>query len=201
LRNSTNKKLKIFLEKNKEAFENPIIMSFLNKKENYKLLESAILNPSYENMNKIDDAFKKHYMKIRKFAYISKLIHNFSIDYDKKANRYKNHHTLILDQELFEEDNTVTFKDIIEDNSPRNLDLYIYGKKLINHIGDYDLYKAINQLTDNQVKILEMRYLRDMQTNEIAQKLDTSPQNISNQHSKAIKKIRKILEEKGVMEY
>lgn len=188
---SKNDKMLQFLEKNKKAISNPIIKSFLSEKRNYKLLDKTINNPTKENMGIIDRAFQKHYLRIRIISYISNLIYHFSIDYDIKVNRLNNRYTLILDKQAFDNNNS-TFKDIIEDNPTSNFD-EVYGNDLTEHIENHELYKAIKQLTEKQLIILQMRYLENMPLNEIAKQLNTSPQNISNQHSRAIKKLRELI--------
>lgn len=40
------------IEQNKDVIQNPIIKSFLDKKENYKLVSNAISYPSEKNKNK-----------------------------------------------------------------------------------------------------------------------------------------------------
>ncbi|MFD2658527.1 sigma-70 family RNA polymerase sigma factor [Gracilibacillus thailandensis] len=180
-----------FIERNKEAIQNPIIESFLENDKNYELLQKAITNPTDENKREIDNAFKEHYKKIKKIKYISNLIRYFSIDYDKKIKKLNKRFSLTLDKEVLEEGNT-TYKDLIE-TKPLYSEQEAYGKKLKDHIENDKLYQALNALTKKQLEILELKYLKEMSINEIAELIGTTSQNISNQHNKALKKLYKII--------
>lgn len=178
------------IEQNKDVIQNPIIKSFLDKKENYKLVSNAISYPSEKNKNAVDKAFKEHYKQIKKMAYISNLIHFFSIDYDKKIRKLNNRYTLILDKEITDNKDT-TFKDLVVSKP-----LYtqnIFGNNLKDHIENIELYEALKLLTEKQLSILEMKFLKNMTTKEIAETTETTPQNISNQFNKSIRKLKKLL--------
>ena len=64
--------------------EQPIVRSFLQSKYNYNLFEEAITNPTPENKQILDQTFKSHFKKIKVIDYVSKLIHYYSIDLQKK---------------------------------------------------------------------------------------------------------------------
>lgn len=177
-----------FLNNNKEAVKNPIIKSFLENEKNYELVKRALTNPTGENKKVIDKLFKEHYLNIKKIAYINNLIHYFPIDYDKKVKKIYKIYNLTLDKQISDENNT-TFKDLIETN-PHYSDQKIFGSRLKNHIENKMLYKSLDKLTEKQLFILEMKYLNNMTIYEIAEVTNTSTQNISNQHNKALKKLK-----------
>ncbi|WP_461183434.1 sigma-70 family RNA polymerase sigma factor [Virgibacillus kimchii] len=179
------------MENNKEALKNPIIKSFLDNMLNYELVKQAVTNPTDENKKIINVLFKKHYMNVKKITYINNLIYYFSIDYDKKIKKIYNLYTLTLDKKISDGNNT-TFKDLIE-TKPYYGYQNIYGYRLKNHIENKMLYKALNKLTEKQLFILEMKYFNKLTLYEIAEATNTSTQNISNQHNKALKHLKNFI--------
>jgi len=56
----------------------------------------------------------------------------------------------------------------------------------------------LKSLTDKQLQILEMIYVKDYSIKAIAETLQTTPQNISNLHRKALKNLQqKLHKEEG----
>lgn len=189
---SDNTKIKNFMLKHNKAFTNPIVNNFLKNKKNYNLFQKAIYDPSNKNKEEVDKAFKSYYEKVKKISYINNLIHYFSIDYDKHIKNYKNRYMLTLDNQI-NENNSRTFKEIHSNLIQQPVDNY-YGNNLKEHIENTKLYKALNSLTQKQLMILEMKYLKEMTFKEIAKTTGTSPQNISNQHKKSLKKLLNVIQ-------
>jgi RNA polymerase sigma factor (sigma-70 family) len=182
--------MKEFMEINRGVLNNPIIKSFLENDDNYKLVQEAVSNPTEENQEKVDGAFKEHYNRVKLITYISKLIHFFSIDYDKKANRINRKYLLTLDQSISSEnDNETVAKDLIKADYLLSFES-AYGSTLKDHIENDKLLFALEELTPNQLEILELIYLHHLPIKDIALLLDTSPQNVSNQHRKALNKLK-----------
>ena len=172
--------------------ENPLLKSFLDETENYKSFENAIFEPSEENKEKVEELFKIHYEKVRFTAYFNKLINNFAVDFDKKIRKLQQRFSLTLDntQEISLIESTVKNPSIgVED-----MDITLTS--LEEEIGDIKLSKAIKSLTKTQYKILELIYVGKLTNLEVANLLDSSPQNISNLHRKALKKLKIELEDK-----
>lgn len=164
-----NKVLRSFLYKNRRKLENPIIKEFLKEEKNFNLLMKAILNPTKYNKRAIDKAFYSHYLKVKKIKYVSTLIYFFSVDFDKKQRRYQNHNPLILDRDI---SNGVeaTLKEIIPDN--KQLTDHVFGTTLIDHIENEKLAKALKKLTEKQLQVLELIYLKNFSLKEISFMLD-----------------------------
>ncbi|WP_010095562.1 sigma-70 family RNA polymerase sigma factor [Ornithinibacillus scapharcae] len=188
--NHKDQKLVDFFRKNREKVNNPIIKSFLASKENLSLVEKAIMDPSYINREKVDKAFQEHYQRIRKIKYISNLIYFFSIDYDKKVKKHKERALLVLDKELSGSE-SITLKDVISEDN-QDMDSFV-GNNIFETIEDELLMRAIKSLPQKQIQILDMIYHKELPLKEIATKLQTTPQNISNHHRKALKKLKQIL--------
>ncbi|WP_339213380.1 sigma-70 family RNA polymerase sigma factor [Ornithinibacillus sp. FSL M8-0202] len=186
---NTNSKMKEFVEENKTVLDNPIIKSFLADEDNFNLVQEAVANPTPENKERVDKAFKEHYHKVKLVKYVSKLIHFFSIDYDRKVNRIKQKYLLILDQPISSDnENDVVAKDLITSENHLSFD-NVFGSTLKDQIENEDLIQALTTLTQKQLQILELLYLNMISLKEVAYLLNTSPQNISNQHRKALKKL------------
>ncbi|KOS63839.1 sigma-70 family RNA polymerase sigma factor [Lysinibacillus sp. FJAT-14222] len=191
-----NQKIEEFFYKNNKQVNNPIIKSFLSDSENLYLVQKAILYPTDINKKLVDESFQTHYINVRKIKYVSNLIYFFSLDFDKKRRRVQNRILLILDKGLSEEGGT-TAKELIEDVSNENELNNIVGEGLLDNIEDDQLLKSLQKLTVKQLQILEMIYVKDLSIKEIAQTLQTTPQNISNLHRKALNKLNNTLRKKG----
>jgi len=191
-----NQKVEEFFYRNNKQVNNPIIKSFLSDSENLYLVQKAILYPTDSNKKLVDESFQSHYINVRKIKYVSNLIYFFSLDFDKKRRKLQKHTLLILDKGLSEEGGT-TAKEQIEDASNEKEFENIVGGGLLDNIEDEQLLKSLQKLTVKQLQVLEMIYVKDLTTKEIAQKLRTTPQNISNLHRKALNKLHHTLRKKG----
>ncbi|MGE7953204.1 sigma-70 family RNA polymerase sigma factor [Lysinibacillus xylanilyticus] len=191
-----NQKVEEFFYRNNKQVNNPIIKSFLSDSENLYLVQKAILYPTDSNKKLVDESFQSHYINVRKIKYVSNLIYFFSLDFDKKRRKLQKHTLLILDKGISEEGGT-TAKELIEDESHEKELNHIVGEGLLDNIEDEQLLKSLQKLTVKQLQILEMIYVKDLTTKEIAQKLRTTPQNISNLHRKALNKLNHTLRKKG----
>jgi RNA polymerase sigma factor (sigma-70 family) len=182
-----DKVTKFFID-NKKALENPIVKGFLSNKNNFELVVRALTEPSKMNREKVDQAFTEHYKKVKKIKYISNLIHFFSIDFDKKIRKLNQRFLLTLDQPLAE-DNNVSMKDLLMDtHTSTNVN---EQRSLKDQIENERLYRALDVLTQKQVLILEMIYVNNLTLREIANILDSTPQNVSNLHRKALEKLKR----------
>jgi len=191
-----NQKIEEFFYRNNEQVNNPIIKSFLADSNNLYLVQKAILYPTDRNKKLVDESFQSHYINVRKIKYVSNLIYFFSLDFDKKRRRLQNHALLILDRGLSEEGGT-TAKEQIEDASIGRELNHIVGGGLLDNIEDEQLLKSLQKLTVKQLQILEMIYVKELSIKKIAQTLQTTPQNISNLHRKALKKLKHTFRKKG----
>ena len=181
---------RFFLEREKNL-NNPLIRNFLKDKRNYQLVVHAIKDPSTKNKKIVEEEFKKYYKKIVKKKYMSKLIHFYSIDFDKRNRKIKERYLLYLDNKI-SENNSSSFKDALKSEVVFDKELY---ESLYDVITNKKLLSGLKTLTDNQLLILELIYLKGLKQIEVAKMLKTSPQNISNQHRKSINKLRKIMKE------
>jgi RNA polymerase sporulation-specific sigma factor len=81
------------------------------------------------------------------------------------------------------------------DDDSKNVDLYDcipYYEKGYNE--DYlDLYNALNDLSEEEKEIINMRYFNDMTQSEISKKLGTNQVNISRKEEKILCKLNKSL--------
>ncbi|MEI3598136.1 MULTISPECIES: RNA polymerase sigma factor [unclassified Oceanobacillus] len=171
-----------------------LLESFLSHGANYKLVQKALDNPTERNKKEVNNAFKEHCKKVKVIKYTSNLIHFYSIDYDKRINRYKNNSLLILDNPVSYGDssNSIVGKDLIESTTHKDFDS-IYGFTLKDQVGNECLISALEKITSKQLQILELIYLNGLSLQEISSLFKTSPQNISNQHRKALKRLKEIL--------
>ena len=191
-----NQKIEDFFYRNNEQVNNPIIKSFLSDSQNLYLVQKAILYPTEINRKLVEESFQSHYKNVKKTKYVSNLIYFFSLDFDKKRRRVQNRSLLILDKVFSEKDGKTAIERIEDTSNETELD-NIVGEGLLDNIEDEQLLKSLQKLTVKQLQILEMIYEKELSIKEIAQTLQTTPQNISNLHRKALNKLNNSLKKKG----
>ncbi|WIY58992.1 sigma-70 family RNA polymerase sigma factor [Bacillus arachidis] len=190
------KQIEDYLKKHRKRMNEPIVRNFLEKDENFNLFKNAIINPTLTNKKLLDQSFKAHYKQVKVFNYVSKLIHYYSIDFDKKVNLNKQRNLLNLD--ITVEDNggnQASIHDVLtssdEDETYNNV--IQEEKYLKNHLSDEVLLSEFNKLSKKQIKILNLFYLKEYTNREIAQMLGESEQTISYNHKSAIKKLKQAM--------
>ncbi|WP_053217537.1 sigma-70 family RNA polymerase sigma factor [Virgibacillus senegalensis] len=192
--------VKKYLEEHQEFFKNNIVSAFLKEKDNYQLFVQTICYPSHANTKKLDDKFRAYYFNIRLTTFLSNTLHFNAINYDKKYKNLKMRNQLILDSPLTD-DSEYTLKDLIEDKQ-QNTSLEVVLSQGRNYsledmVVDEKLYHAITKLTENQKKILNLAYVHELSDTEIAGILKKSQQAVSKSHKKALKRLRRSLNETG----
>lgn len=163
----------------------PLIAGFLKDNRHYELYEKAILNPTIENKNKVEEMFKLYYEKVRMDAYIFNLIKYYAIDFDKKIKKLNNRYLLSLDKPTIKDE-----KLNLIDSIGNSIQFTTECKTLRDEITDEIIIRALNSLTDYQYKILDLIYVKNLAQKEIAALVNSSPQNISNIHKKALRKLK-----------
>lgn len=177
-----------FSNEEKEKLRDPLVSNFLSEESNHKKFLDFIESPSHETKEALDSAFKAYYKEVKVISYINKLIYFYSIDLDKRKNKYNANNMLILDKPLGD-DGSLTMKDNLPSHLPIELNSMRFPlEELLENL---DLYQAYNSLSLKQKKILRLKYQYDMQDVEIAASLSETKQVISYNHKKAIEILRR----------
>jgi len=188
--------IKRFMEENKEFMENTIVQGFLREKDHFKLFAEAVCNPSKENKDNLDEAFRKYYFTIRFTSYISSSIHFSALNFHKKQRLYASRFPLLLDAET---EGTIAHKDRIEDLGA-NLETYAEREGIRESISEYIadplLYDAIQSLSDSQKTVLYFAYIKKLNDTEIAEVIQKSQQYVSKSHQNALKRIYSYMAQK-----
>lgn len=185
--------IKKFKEKNKELFENNIVQSFLQNEKHRVILTEAICNPTKENNEALDVAFKKFYFYIRFTSFISSTLYFNAINFDKRHRKVLYRHPLTVDKPL-KKDEDSTFKDFIVDSkSEIQIDDILNSDRLSDYIIDPALYRAIETLTARQKQIIFLTYVKGLTDTEIATLLNKTQQSISKTHQKALQNMYQFL--------
>lgn len=129
--------------------------------------------------------FKLYYEKVRMDAYIFNLIKYYAIDFDKKIKKLNNRYLLSLDKPTIKDE-----KLNLIDSIGNSIQFTTECKTLRDEITDEIIIRALNSLTDYQYKILDLIYVKNLTQKEIAALVNSSPQNISNIHKKALRKLK-----------
>lgn len=181
--------IKIFLINFEQKKMDPVIHLFLEDQKNRELLSTFLAEPCPENKNRLDNAFKVHYKKAKVISYINKLIHFFSIDFDKKVNRY-HRRNIFLSSLVKDESNG---QELLPKGLELQKDIYesvLNNQGLLQTISSEELLNAIKTLSNKQLLILDLKYSRNLNNKEIAHILNESPQTISYNLRTAIKRLR-----------
>ncbi len=189
------KKLKQFHIENKSQLQNEVIKSFLKQEKNEQLLSKSLNNPTPNNIEKLDKAFKEYYLKLKIIKYISSLIHFYTIDFDKKNNQVNRRFMLMLDAPVYEsENNSTALIDVQPSKYSTEKDFFDSMQTFQDTIESSELYNAYQKLTSKQKEVLDLIYIHQYNTKEVARLYKESPQNISNIHKRALNKIKEQLE-------
>lgn len=182
-----------FYIKYEEKFNEPIIQNFLKEEDNLLLFNKALTNPTNENIDELNEAFSDHFKRVKIINYISKLIHFYSIDFDKKTNLNKKRYVLNLDAAPKGSDNSSFTRDIVISSKEDLTFNYLYytSDNLKDFINDERIFKAFDVLTTKQIQILNLIYVKNLSNKRIAGLLKLSEQSVSYNHKAALKKIRK----------
>ncbi|WP_019241034.1 MULTISPECIES: sigma-70 family RNA polymerase sigma factor [Bacillus] len=187
---------KRYKEKRKKYLDNDIIHSFLKNPENDKLLMQYVEHPSTFNKNQLDKAFKCFYFNIRFVSFISSTLYFNAINFDKKNRKHNNSHSLILERSIDEEGNLFLKDTIVDEKAQEKMD-NCFVHTIMDYIDEPLLYEAITLLTDKQKEIIHLYYVDCLNDTEISKILNTSQQNVSKIHQKALEKIRSYIILKG----
>ncbi|MES5398168.1 sigma-70 family RNA polymerase sigma factor [Bacillus amyloliquefaciens] len=179
-----------YVKENQEKLNEPIVVYFLEDQKNLTLFQNALNNPSQENRNRLDNAFRDHYIRVKIINYVSKLIHFYSFDYNKRVSNNKKRQILNFDtpdkepkihadlltkrtESLFEEKQT-DFEEVIENTK---------------------LYSSFKSLNPAQKRVIELLYINQLTNKDIAVILNMSQQLVSYHHRTALKKLKKAMTE------
>jgi len=190
---SCNEKLMKFYKDYDSLLQNKVIKNFLKTGNNEQMLEEVLMDPSEENIKKLDKQFKRYYLKIKIIKYISSLIYFYTIDFDKRNNQRNRRFMLTLDAPKHSNADDNDKRTVIDvQPSPRSTELDYFENMytLQELIESAKLYKAYQKLTSKQKEILDLMYIHEFNNKEIARMYKETPQNISNIHKRALKKMK-----------
>lgn len=194
-----NNKVETYCEKYKKKMNEPIVRNFLKDKTYYNLFQSAIENPTEENISLLNQSFSNYYRKVKIINYISTLIHFYSIDFDKKVTLNKKRNVLTLDSPTVKQDYVAVKIDT--GTSSQDDSTYISfennNDNLKDHISDEKLYTALNYLSAKQLTILNLIYLYGYSNKKVAETINVSEQTVSYNHKTALQKLKKNMKETG----
>ncbi|PLR76237.1 hypothetical protein CU633_16760 [Bacillus sp. V3-13] len=195
--NHCHEKLEKFKKDNKEFLTNPLIKNFLKHKQNFELFLNTLCNPTIENRERLDQTFKIFYFNVRFISFISSSLYFNAINFDKKQRQYSSRNLLTVDS-FIQNEEEVTFKDIIEDpESEITLDKLSISDDIADYIINPLLYEAVQTLSTKQKEVLNLVYLKGLSDTQIARLLNKSQQSVSKIHKKCLGKIQDYIKEKG----
>ncbi len=184
---------KRFVAENEQIFQNNLMRTFLQKKENCYLLDQSIRCSTSDTNKALDQAFQEHVAELRLISQLSNELRRHAIRYDQKFNKYRKQQLLILDQPIKKEDINTSMVDVLTNDLTPPVDEAAIrnSQHLEYHIENLTLYYAILSLTPRQRYILNASYLFNMTDTEIAAKEGVSQQTISKTRNKALRKLKR----------
>ncbi|WLD93227.1 sigma-70 family RNA polymerase sigma factor [Alkalihalobacillus sp. AL-G] len=157
---------------NEIAGQQDFLSAFLQCPENKREMMKLIENPAMEQFKRIDVQFRAFCFECRFVHYVSRMIYFQAINYIRKQRRGQSR---ILDDQPVEMEQVGIWMNSALDQ---------------NQIACPTLFEAINGLTTNQKKIVELYYQEGWKLKEIANHLRVSPQSISKTHRRALEQLQ-----------
>lgn len=172
-----------------------IVQLFLKEPEHMRLYKRAHEEPSTENKQALDNAFKLFFTKIKVVQYISRLIKGYSIDFDKRTR--KKHQSISIDSTNKENEHSSL------DYLFQSADVHADSVKANDEKGNTDelfenlaLAQSFSQLEPIQQTVLIYSFYHGYKNKEIATILAVSEQRISYYKKRALL----LLQQKAIKE-
>lgn len=174
------------------ALSKQIIKTFLSQTINYEIFLHAICVPTKENEKRLNQSFQRYYVEVRFIHYMSQVIWRYAKDFKAKKNTEQTHYVLLMDQPL-QREGTVkyqTYGEQLPDKSNNGEILNEKRSHLLEQIDDPYLYKGLQQLTNKQLRVLNLNFVSQFTHTEIALLLGTSQQAVTKMIGQALHKLR-----------
>ncbi|TSB47880.1 sigma-70 family RNA polymerase sigma factor [Alkalicoccobacillus porphyridii] len=186
-----------FVHMHSEVLEHPVLKAFLEESSHGEQLAKSISNPTQENIDQVNESFRTFYLELRLVKYLSQLIHFYSIDVNKRYRRHFARHSYIMDQPL-STDHSLHLHDVLASKEPSTEQLVLdTSEDLEELIENPQLYRQFLSLSDKQKKVLNLKYVYGLSHKEIAAKVGSTPQNISQVAARALKKLKEAIQQEG----
>ncbi|MBA9043239.1 RNA polymerase sigma factor (sigma-70 family) [Bacillus aryabhattai] len=191
---STDKALKLKeYQSNHPTFCNHYLFkTFINKPEHKDLFKEAICNPTKENKESLDMAFKHHCFAVKFLSYLSKSLYFKAINFDKNIRKQNQRNLLILDSPLKSEDESLSLiNQLSTDELETDAAVYFNSSNIEDHLSNEKLLQSIQSLTENQKEILSLSYVEQYTDTEIAKRKNKTQQAVSKTRKFALLKLQK----------
>lgn len=186
-----------FLKTHSDVLKQSVLKAFLEEENHEEELARSISNPTQLNIDQVNESFRTFYLELRLVKYLSQLIHFYSMDVNKRYRRHFARHSYIMDQPL-SYDHSLYLHDVLASKEPSTEQLVLdTSKGLEELIENPRLYHQFLSLSDKQKIVLNLQYVHGLSHKEIAKKVGSTPQNISQIGARALKKLREALHQEG----
>ncbi|MFB4160207.1 hypothetical protein ACE1TF_10000 [Geomicrobium sp. JSM 1781026] len=173
----------------------PIMKSFLEKKENFDLLHIFLDYPNSDTEITFNETFRNHFYKAKLSMYLSKSIYFKSVEFDKKVRRYLNHFPLIADKTAEKKEknkyiDNINRNDVSVNSNHLDYHLLFRSNDILDHITCPNLYRLMKKFSERQLLVLSLLYVGNYTKKEVSILLRVSPQYISNTERHCFNKIK-----------
>lgn len=181
------KRLDEFIHENARFFQQPVIQTFMAIDDHWDLLKIAIEQNDLWASEVLDRKFEVYYLKIRMMRYINTVSRFYVNTYDQ-TNR-KHQWMLTLDQSInAKDDESSTRGDLIPSAEP-SLD-----DAIVQEVQDLLPTKSMNQtyqsFSETRKSVMYFYTFNHLNDQEISEKLNCTPQNVSKTKRKAFYQLR-----------
>ncbi|MGE7839075.1 sigma factor-like helix-turn-helix DNA-binding protein [Viridibacillus arvi] len=168
--------------------QNRLLETFLSDTENQKLYNSYSEFPTAAKREIIEKRFEYHAKKIHVFSYFTKILLYESRRFDIKNRRLANQNLLVLDKDI--DDSNESLLDLLESRSIEEDSDYFTYTTLEETIEDKHLHSIVSSLSVKQKEILYLIYIKNLDEETIAVRLDITKQAVNKTKNKALKQIK-----------
>lgn len=144
-----------------------------------------------ERIKKVDTAIEKLEQKLGRHVQPKEVAEDLSMTEEEVLqvmNEMLGSHLLSIDEKASDSDRDETFKNTIMDISSQTPE-----QELINKANYEDLIKVIEELNEKEQLVISLFYFEELTLTEIGQVMDLSTSRISQIHSKALFRLKKVL--------
>ncbi|CAH1200513.1 RNA polymerase sigma factor SigO [Paenibacillus plantiphilus] len=186
-----NRRFQDYCNNNPSICADRVVKDFFQSDDHVQLL-LQVLDGSFESQQQLENAFRKHYFRVRFIKYLVSTIKFCAIDQMRTYQRNSLRNPLIFDHPALKEGSASTIGELLantnnpEPSEANTSDPEEFQSSITNEL----LAEAFAQLTQKQKTIATLGYGMCYRDNEIATLLGVSPQAVCKMRNHALQKLR-----------
>lgn len=174
-----------------QATQHPVVQGFCSHSINAVLLRKYADDPSKDNLDKLNHAFKIYLFALRFSKYLKSLITKGRIDYIRRVKKHEEREPVIYDKPLSAEDETVIGEMLVAvyhgDDLPQ---VTVVPEVFQEQLNNEWLYDGFSSLSSRRKYVITLAYSASVRDSEIARLLHVTQQAVSKTRASAIQKLK-----------